>query len=415
MSADTAIIESPDVSSDGKILCHIDNQRVHSIQSHIHRNYADTWSIERYKSEYPDMPIFSAAAQGVLDKRAAEAFAATAATRATASMIASASVGASAVSTGSVMTTSLAQFHELFDLGVAPAAMNAQGKPIGVTVMSGHDLESQNYLVAIDKGYVYEIDLLKKVILAYQLNMPVYLWGFHGTGKTTLFQQAAARTGRPFLRVQHTIGLQESDVTGQWTVRDGSTIFQLGPLAQAMLNGWVYCADEYDFAMPSVLAVYQPVLEGQALLIKDAPPEMRKIEPHPNFRFCATGNTNGTGDETGLYQGTMVQNAANYSRFKITEEVKYMTSQIEENILCSKMAIDRKDAKKIVKFANEVRDMFRNQKISTTVSPRELLSAVEIGVAYGGNWSQGLELAFANRLSRIDRATVVQYMQRLFV
>ena len=37
-----------------------------------------------------------------------------------------------------------------------------------------------------------------------------------------------------------------------------------------MKHGWVYLADEYDFAFPQILGVYQPVLEGEALVIKEA-------------------------------------------------------------------------------------------------------------------------------------------------
>ncbi|MER9496479.1 AAA family ATPase, partial [Mesorhizobium sp. M0320] len=174
--------------------------------------------------------------------------------------------------------------------------------------------------------------------------------------------------------VQHTAHTEESHVLGQYVVRtkmakhdvisgDGTrhevekpmsvTEFQLGPLPLAMIEGAVYCADEYDFAMPQVVALYQPVLEGKALVIKDAPPEYRLIKPHPEFRIVATGNTNGTGDETGLYQGTLIQNAANYSRFKITEEVTYMEPKIEETVISGQAGIERADAAKLVKIAKE--------------------------------------------------------------
>jgi len=410
----TETAEMTSVPEDGKIVCQIDNVRVHSIQAHIKNNHPD-WTVEKYQAEWPDEPLFSPVALELKARRDAERAAAaekqTAVKTAHATMVAEAA--GSAPSTSSLVVENKF-FHDVFELGSAAAAMSTAGKPIPIEVLSGHDAQAQLYLPDIDRNYVFNIDLVKKVIVGFQLNMPIYLWGFHGTGKTTVLQQAAARTRRPFLRVQHTINMQESDVLGQWTVKDGSTIFQLGPLPMAMINGWVYCADEYDFAMPSVTAVYQPVLEGEPLLIKDAPPHFRKIVPHPNFRFVATGNTNGVGDETGLYQGTLVQNAANYSRFKITEEVVYMDAKIEESILVSRTRIDRGNASKIVKFANEVRKMFRDGKISMTISPRELITCGQLGIAYGGNWALGMELAFANRLSRVDKKVVQDYMQRVF-
>lgn len=416
----TAVAQAEaEVASDGKIVCHVDNARVHVIQSHLEKNHPD-WTVERYQREFPGAPILSEAAKVQLEKRlkqrSEQAATAAAATAAPATRFAGLTDGSiipamiSAVS----LTAKAAAFHELFELGSAPAARNAAGNPIEISVLEGHDELALTYLPAVDDRYVYNIDLLKEVIIGFELGMNVYLWGYHGTGKTTVLEQAAARTRRPFMRVQHTQNMQESDVLGQWTVRNGQTEFQLGPLPMAMLNGWIYCADEYDFAMPAVTSVYQPVLEGKPLLIKDAPPMFRQIVPHKNFRFVATGNTNGTGDETGLYQGTLIQNAANYSRFHITEEVKYMEPKIEENVIVSQCAIDRVNAGKIVKFATSVRQHFIDGKISTTISPRELINACNIGIAYGGNWLKGLELAFANRLSRVDRTTVLEFGQRMF-
>lgn len=49
-----------------------------------------------------------------------------------------------------------------------------------------------------------------------------------------------------------------------------------------MKHGWMYLADEYDFAQPNVLSVYQAVLEGKPLYIKEADAANRVIKPHPN-------------------------------------------------------------------------------------------------------------------------------------
>lgn len=394
-------MSEPEVKTvdDGKIVCHIDGQRTHSIALHIKQNYADTWTLERYKAEFPDAPLMSQFAIDRVEKIKTQ--------RAEENKITAAAGPRS-------ITAKMAALHEVFDLGTAPAARNASGQPINIQVMEGHDEADYAYLEPIDSNYVFNIDLVKKIQVGFALNLPIYLWGYHGTGKTTVLQQACARTKRPIVRVQHTINMQESEILGQWTVKDGHTIFQLGPLPMAMIKGYVYCADEYDYGMPNVLAVYQPVLEGQALIIKDAPPHLRKIIPNENFRFVATGNTNGVGDETGLYQGTLVQNAANYSRFGVTEEVKYMEPRIETDILVSRVGITRKDAERIVKFANQIRNEFMDGRIGMTISPREMISAAKIAVAYGGKWDVGLQLAYANRLSRVDAKVVEEFMQRNF-
>jgi cobaltochelatase CobS len=402
--------------NDEPIICQIDNVPCHSIQLHIKKNHPD-WTLERYKAEYPDAPLLSEKAKRRIAENRAQ------------------NAGAGS-RPGVTVHSRTRHFHEVFDLGNAKAAMNPLGQPIEISIIDGHSEETAPYTPKIDPNYVFNIDLTKKVIVGFELCEPVYLWGYHGTGKSTVLEQVAARTGRRFMRVQHERDTEAAHILGQYVVRtkmievdeispvDGSIVkvmkpttiteYQLGPLPFAMIHGLVYCADEYDVAMPGVIAVYQAVLEGKPLVIKDAPPEFRVIEPHPNFRFVATGNTNGGGDETGLYQGTIIQNAAAYSRFTITEEVQYMDPKIEKGVVAGQSGIELDDAEKIVKFAKDVRNQFADGKLSATVSPRELINAAKLAVAFGGNCVEGLKLAFINRLSRVDKKVCEGFAERIF-
>ncbi|SER28897.1 cobaltochelatase CobS [Faunimonas pinastri] len=389
---------------DGKITCQIDGARVHSVQLHIKAQHPE-WTLERYKQEFPHAPLLSDMAKAQIEKRTKE--------REGEKIPVSQKLetGAAASRDRSIAKKPL---HEIFELGKAAAALNARGEPIPISIFSGLDPEAAAIVPDIDKSYVFNIDLTKTVIIGLELNLPTYLWGMHGSGKTTVFEQVCARTGRPFMRVQHTVNTEEAHIVGQYVVKNGATEFQPGPLTLAMLNGHVYAADEYDFAMPSVLSVYQPVLEGKPLVIKEAPPEFRVIRPHPDFRFVATGNTNGGGDETGLYQGVQIQNAANYSRFAIVEEVLYMEKKVEVAVIVGKTGIDKRDAEKIVDFAKEIRDAFRANRIGSTVSPRELIAAARLGLVRGSDWRGGLRLGYTNRLSRTDKEVVEQFAQRIF-
>lgn len=367
---------------------------VHSVPRYL----KDTdMSLEEYQALHPEAPLYSAKFEAARAK--AETI--------TADMSAKVAVMPDA--------KGKAPFAKLFGLGAAKAAKNARGEDIMVTVCTPPEGYEQ-WVPEKDDNYIFHIDNLKAVMMSAQMNIPMLLWGMHGTGKTTLVEQFCHATNRAWIRVQHTVSTEESHILGQYVVRDGATVFELGPLAIAMKYGLVYVADEYDFALPSVTAVYQPVLEGKPLVIKEAPPEHRIIKPHPNFRFYATGNTNGAGDETGLYSGTQIMNSANYSRFGITIEVEYMPPKQETAVVAGQSRIHKDDAERLVKVAQEIRKAFQRGDLSTTISSRELINAGQLGRAMGiePNLHKGLELAYCNRLSPTDRKAVADFAQRYF-
>ena len=177
-----------------------------------------------------------------------------------------------------------------------------------------------------------------------------------------------------------------------------------------------YIADEYDYALPSVTSVYQAVLEGKPLVTPEAPPEWRVVKPHEDFRIYATGNTNGSGDETGLYNGTQVMNAANYSRFAITIQLDYMPAAQEIAVIVAKTKMHKDDATVLVKCAEDIRKAHARNELSTTISPREIINAAGLARVFGEkpDLRKGMQLAFCNRLNSIDRKAVDDFCQRHF-
>jgi cobaltochelatase CobS len=388
-----------------KITCEECGASVHVISKHLESAHPGM-TLAQYQEKHPLAEVFSPyAKQLIAEKQKKEAAAATPA--ATPKETPAANAAALVPASGIVKKP----LHEVFELGADPEAMNAKGDPIPITVLAAHD--QHDMVPKISKEYVYLPGELKDVILALEVNIPCYVWGHKGSGKSELFEQVCARTNRPMLRVQHSANTEESHIIGQWTVKGGNTHFELGPLALAMKFGWTLVLDEYDFAQPSVLAVYQPVLEGKALVIKEAPAEMRIIEPHPNFRIVATGNTNGSGDESGLYQGTLIQNSANYDRYGMVIHKQYMPKEQESQMLQQRAKLTPKDADKMVQFAGEIRQAFDGAKMSDTISPRTLIYASQIGIMRG-SFAHGLEKSFISKLSKVDREVAGGIAQRIF-
>lgn len=389
--------ETPAVASDSRIKCAICGALIHSVQHHLAREHVESgMTVETYQAAYPDAPILSEMAQQKI-----------------ADLMKAKAKSAAILSVSAEQSTSRKEnFHEVFLLGSGAAAMGTSGRAIPVTVLLDN-AEHADMVPDVDPSYLFNVDVLKSLMMAIEMKIPVYLWGHSGVGKTTIFEQIAARTRRPFFRVQHTANMEEEHIVGGWRLRDGKTFFELGPLAMAMRFGWMYMADEYDFGRPEVTSVYQAVLEGKPLVIKEADHDNRVIRPHPDFRICGTGNTNGQGDESGLYAGTNLQNAANYERFGVVEQMPYMDKKLEARLVSQQASISLKDAEKLVDFAGRIRTEFDGGKLSNPISPRSLIFAAKIGFARS-NYRVGLEKAFINRLSSTDREAASQVAQRVF-
>jgi len=388
------------------INCAICGAQVHYIAKHLQDAHPEV-TIEDYQSEHPEAPLASKAFEAARESKLKE-------------KQMQAELAAKILPFVPKDSVEKRPMYELFGLELTeetrltPRRGQTQGDPVMTDVLVGIDDENEDLVPLIDEDHVWRVSELRDILMGIALNIPMLVWGPHGSGKTTTVEQVNARLNRPTVRIQHTETTEEAHVLGQMVVRNQQTEFELGPLPLAMLNGWTYLADEYDFAHPGVLAVYQPVLEGKPLYIKEAPPSMRLIKPHPHFRFIATGNTNGSGDDTGLYSGTKIGNAANYSRFGLTIRVDYPDDGTEISMLRNRIGLDEDLAGKMVDFAGRIRALHEKGDISIPISPRELIRASLMGAASGGKFRHALDLAYINRLDKIQGQSAREVAQRLF-
>lgn len=203
------------------------------------------------------------------------------------------------------------------------------------------------------------------------------LTGPTGCGKTTGVLQYAARVNWPVIRVNGHRDLLVSDLIGSKGLRASKaggtrTMFEYGPLAIAMMIGALFVLDEMDLIDAAVSAAINPVLEGGALVLAENEGEV--IHPHPDFRFIATGNSAGGGDNTGSYHGVVTQNLAYMDRFQVVK-VDYLPKDVEKAIIVDKLgeAIPEPCVDAMIDVANDVRGLFKSGEIPVTFSTRTLL------------------------------------------
>ena len=134
-----------------------------------------------------------------------------------------------------------------------------------------------------------------------------------------------------------------------------------------MLNGYVFIFNEADLADPSELTALNEVLEGKDLYIPENGGMI--IKPHPMFRLVCTGNSAGSGDDTGAYAGISQQNMALMDRFYFLE-VGYMSEETEEQAFALAFpTIPKEWREKMVRFAVQIRSSFERGDLNSLSIP----------------------------------------------
>ena len=170
-------------------------------------------------------------------------------------------------------------------------------------------------------------DIMK--IIKSEMFYPTYVSGLSGNGKTFMVEQACAKAGREFIRVQINPETDEDDLLGGFRLINGETVFCKGPILKAMENGAVLLLDEIDRATNKIMCL-QGVLEGKPVLVKKTG-EM--VKPAKGFNVIATANTKGKGSEDGRFTAASIIDDAFLERFTITVDQQFPSLSIEKKIL----------------------------------------------------------------------------------
>lgn len=209
-------------------------------------------------------------------------------------------------------------------------------------------------------------------------NRKVLLTGHMGTGKTSCYEQLAARLGQPVMRVNLNGQTTIADFVGFWTVKGGETVWVDGALPLAMRRGYWLIVDELDFGEPQILSVLNSVAEKDGVLfLKEKGHEI--VTPHSKFKLLGTANTVGImSDCRHIYQGANLMNQALLDRFRVYH-VEYLTPAQEVKVLCNTVPrIPEKVAGTLVKLATDIREAFNNEELSSTFSLRQLIDFAEL-------------------------------------
>ena len=253
-----------------------------------------------------------------------------------------------------------------------------------------------------------EFDVIRQIIKSKQFH-PVFITGLSGNGKTFQIEQACALEKVEHIRINITLETDEDDLIGGFRLKNGETVFELGPVAVAMLRGCPITIDEIDLASPKVMCL-QPVLEGKPLTIKKLGVV---IAPKPGFTVFATANTKGRGSDDGRFAGTNLLNEAFLERFPITVEQAYPSIQVEKKILLKSFEQLGRTAtaenitffETLARWAETIRVTYFEEGIEDLISTRRLVHIVKTFAIFP-NESQALALC----LNRFDTSVQAKFL-----
>ena len=222
---------------------------------------------------------------------------------------------------------------------------------------------------------------------------PVFVTGLSGNGKTMSILQACAEAKKECIRVNVTIETDEDDLLGGYRLKDGQTVWQNGPVIEAMERGALLLLDEIDLASNKIMCL-QPILEGSGVFVKKI---NKFVKPKEGFNVIATANTKGQGSEDGKFIGTNILNEAFLERFPVTFEQRYPNTKTEEKILNNVLeSTGKKDTNyvnKLVTWADVIRKTYFEGGVDEIISTRRLVHIVQ---AYS---------IFSNKVKAIELCT----------
>jgi cobaltochelatase CobS len=268
---------------------------------------------------------------------------------------------------------------------------------------------------AIDPFFVPEPTMLAKIVSAidpvpgFRKPRNVWLAGPAGTGKTSLPEQIAARSKRPYVRIAFQRAIEPTDLLGMLGLDGkGGMAWRDGVLTKAIRKpGTIILLDEITFAPAGLCAVLQTLLDTRNLTL----PTGEVVRCAEGVVFCAADNTRGFGDETGVYAGTMQANAALVDRMARLIPVDYLPVELESQALANHTGAAKAACRRVVDFVNSARKLAGFD--ARPLSLRRMVAFIEM-VSDGFGVSESFDDTALSRLPDAERETLRMHIKAAF-
>lgn len=275
-----------------------------------------------------------------------------------------------------------------------------------------------------DKNYV-EYGNFEKVckIIESGKFFPTWVTGNSGNGKSVMIEQACAKLGRKFIRMNFNCDTDEQDLLGSFSLVEGDTIFSEGGIVTALREGAILLLDEVDSLSSSKALILQSLLEGKGVHLKAL---NEWVTPQSGFNIFATSNTKGKGSDSGRFIGTNLMNSAFLDRFVITLHQEYPPKDIEEKIINNYIASEYADkqvpeesieslkemCKRSVEWANQTRKEFAEDgEVTEIITTRALINLFQTYFIFNDE-IESVKMV-CERFDEMNRDSLISFYEKL--
>lgn len=237
------------------------------------------------------------------------------------------------------------------------------------------------------------LDTVRKVNHFKQMGTATFLRGPTSSGKSMMVRILCKQWGQKSASVAANPQLLPESVVGQPIMKDGSIVFEPGPLTLAIRNGWVFDMEEFTRLPGDIQARFFAICDEG---FRSYPiPELGIIdEPvHPDFYFIATGNPVEAGYLTHELDRALLD------RFAIVDLGK--ENMIDEPaVLLGLFGGDAEYTERMVNFASDLRE-----NPDTHVTARQLIQSAK-AIAVGMPPTEAIEHLIAEKF--VDNKEVIK-------
>lgn len=268
---------------------------------------------------------------------------------------------------------------------------------------------------AVDPNFLFREDQLQILLLWYFKGVEagmrnLMLYGPHGSGKTELVRQFAARLGVPLFEDVGSPDRLFMDYVGQFLpTKEGPQMVDSMLVRSMKMKQSIFLMNEVDLIQQDVLVSLNNMLDKGIL---ENPSSSEKVVAEKGWKFVATANTNLSGDSTGVYKGTKKQSAATASRF-FMYPCSYMSEDQEKEIL-ARLGISPIMQERAVRFANQTRKAFMDGRIRSVMTTREVVmwalqdKALTGSSTFKSATQAALEMSFMSKCESKDKIALAQ-------